>query len=336
MIASQDVGSTLGSTDHSIEVLHGGDYGRTWQNGGPLPGGTADERWFYRIPDIDELPDGRLVMRATRFEVGDGDIFDGDDEALLRGDALLYWSDDRGRSWSDPQVVPVDLPKEKYAWNGSGNRLLQISPTRWMYALETFKPSGSKHQFDQKAIAVFSSDRGKTWGELTVVADDPDGRLMWWDQMHVVMPDGRLYGLIWTHVRGISEDLPVHWVMSCDEGRIWSRPRPTNIRGQVCSPILLSDGRVAAIYNYRHEPHGIRVAIGKDYSTFDLENEIVIFDAKAEATTGKAKSDNFLEEHMAIGFGKPSGILLDDGSLMTYFWCTVDGVTHTRWARLRC
>ncbi len=335
LIASQDVGSTLGSTDHSIEVLHSSDSGRTWENSGPIPGGTADDEWFYRIPDIEELPDGRLVMRATRFEVADSELFDGDDEAVLLGEALLYWSEDDGRSWSAPQIVPVDLPPEKYTWNGAGGRLLQISQSRWMYAMETFKPRGSKDPLDQKAIAVFSNNQGKTWGELTVVADDPEGRLFWWDQMHTLLPDGRIYGMIWTHVRSTPDDLPVHWVMSSDEGRTWSQPEPTNIRAQVCSPIVLSDGRVAAIYNYRNEPQGIRIALGKDWSTFDLENEVVVFDAQAEATTGKAKTDSFLDEHLAIGFGKPSGILLDDGTLMIYFWCTSDGITHTRWARLQ-
>ena len=38
---------------------------------------------------------------------------------------------------------------------------------------------------------------------------------------------------------------------------------------------------------------------------------------------------------MQIAFGKPGGVLLDDGTIMTYFWCTAGGITHTRWVRLR-
>ena len=38
---------------------------------------------------------------------------------------------------------------------------------------------------------------------------------------------------------------------------------------------------------------------------------------------------------MLIGFGKPGGVLLADGDLMTYLWCTSQGVTHTRWVRLQ-
>ena len=335
LIATQDVGTTLGSCDHSIEILRSHDDGLTWESQGVMPGGIADDDWFYRIPDVEELPDGRLVMRATRFEVRNGEVFDPDAETVARGQALLYWSEDGGRGWSAPQVVTVDLPPEKYSWNGAGGRLLCLSATRWMYPLETFKPEESDGPLDQKAIAVFSSDQGKTWGDLSVVADDPAGRFLWWDQMNARLSDGRVYTMLWTHVHGTSDDLPVHWVISSDEGRTWSQPKPTNIRGQVCSPIALPDGRLAAIYNYRREPQGIRVALSQDLSMFDLENELVVFDAGAEAVLGRPEQENFLAEHLKIGFGKPSGILLDDRTLLTYFWCTSEGITHTRWARLR-
>ncbi len=177
---------------------------------------------------------------------------------------------------------------------------------------------------------MFSTDQGQTWGEFTVVADDPTGKLLWWDQMCSVLPDGRIYTLIWTHQYGTSEDLTNHWVVSADKGRTWSEPQPTNLRGQVCTPIPLPDGRVTAIYNNRHEPQGIHVVLTGDLSTFDVDNEIVVFDAASEATLGDPTSDNFLAEHMLIAFGKPGGILLPDGDLLTYFWCTAGRVTHTR------
>ena len=182
---------------------------------------------------------------------------------------------------------------------------------------------------------VFSTDQGRTWGEFTVVADDPSGRLLWWDQMNTVLPDGRIYTMIWTHLYGTSDDLPNHWTVSEDQGRTWSEPRPTNLRGQVCSPIALADGRLAAIYNYRHEPQGIHIALSEDLEHFDVENEVVVWDAGAEATLGDPETENFLAEHMKIGFGRPAGVRLPDGDLLTYFWCTSGGITDTRWVKLR-
>jgi len=333
-VAAQHVGTALGSRDNHIEVLRSVDGCKTWANEGSIHRrDPLEEGWSYRGPSLSVVPDGRLVMTATRFRAEDDLLFDPDTEALQRPEPLLFWSMDRGRSWSLPEVVPVPLPPEKYTWNGAGV-LLQLSPERWMYPLETWKPKGYEGPPDQKAAAVFSADGGRTWGEFTVVADDPSGKVLWWDQMPTILPDGRIYTLLWTHLYGTSEDLNNHWVVSEDQGRTWSEPRPTNLRGQVCSPIALPDGRVAAIYNFRREPQGIRLALTEDLANYDVKHEVVVFDAGLEASLGRPGSEGFLAEHMLIGFGKPGGILLPEGDLLVYFWCTSGGVTHTRWARV--
>jgi len=332
-IACQHVGSSLGAPDNHLEVLRSTD-GHTWANQGSLhPATPPADGWAYRGPQISLVPDGRLLMTATRFQTEGDQLFDPETEALQRPEMLIFWSADQGANWSAPQIIPIDLPPEKYTWNGAG-QLLQLALDRWMYPLETWKPEGYQGPPDQKAAAVFSTDLGGTWSDFTVVADDPTGRLLWWDQMNALLPDGRIYTLLWTHCYGTSADLTNHYVVSADQGRTWSAPAPTNLRGQVCTPIPLPDGRVAAIYNHRHDPQGIHVALTADLTTYDLEREVVVFDAGAEATLGKTTHDNFLAEHMLIAFGKPGGTLLPGGDLLTWFWCTSQGVTHTRWVQL--
>ena len=292
-------------------------------------------------PRCVDLPRPQDIDDAGRVDADDcvalreeGTPHDLGTEDAARCELVLLWSDDGGETWSSPQIVPVPLPSERYTWNGAGS-LLQIAPDRWMYPLETWKPEGHVGPPDQKAAALFSPDRGRTWGEFTIVADDPTGKILWWDQMCALLPDGRIYTLIWTHLYGTSRDLTNHWTISEDQGQTWTHPRPTNLRGQVCTPIPLPDGRIAAIYNFRHDPQGIHLALTDDMESFDVANEVVVFDAGAEATLGDPGAENFLAEHMQIAFGKPGGVLLQDDTIMTYFWCTVDGVTHTRWARVR-
>ena len=329
-VGCQHVGEALGSSDNRLEFLRRTT--RNWEVCAPVH--APDSAWAYRGPDVEELPDGRLVMTATRFHLDGGQLFDPDSEALGRAEPVLFWSDDRGESWSAPQVVPVGLPAERYTWNKAG-RLVMLSPSRWLYPMETWKPTGYAGPPDQKALAVFSSDHGKTWGELTVLADDSSSRLLWWDQMNTVLADDRVYVMLWTHRYGTKEDLPVHWIASQDEGRSWTMPAETNLPGQVCCPIALPDGRVAAVYNHRGDPPGVRVAITEDLTTFDRSAELVVFDAGAEATFGATEHENFLAEHQLIAFGKPQGIFLERvGTLLVFFWCTVAGVTHTRWVEV--
>ena len=53
-------------------------------------------------PKISEVPDGRLVMNATRFESEGDTLFDTESEALQRPEMLLFWSKDQGKTWSAP------------------------------------------------------------------------------------------------------------------------------------------------------------------------------------------------------------------------------------------
>jgi hypothetical protein len=333
LIAAQTVGSAFTSNDHAIEVLKSTDGGKNWRNLGSVLQPADQSDWSYRSAYINEIEDGRLVMNASRFEATPGELFDTATEALKRCETVLLWSNDCGEHWSSPEVVPIDLLAAKFTWNGSG-RMVLFSPTRWVYPFETWKPAGYTGPPDQKAAAIFSADQGKTWGELTVMADDVDGKICWWDQQNTLLANGQVYVLLWSHQYGGSEDLTVHWITSNDEGRTWSPPRPTNLRGQVSCPVSFPDGRVAVIYNFRHEPQGIHVAVSQDLEHFDIANEIVVFDAKAEASLGHSDQENFLAEHQLIGFGKPNAWLLRSGYLLVSFWCTVGGVTHTRWARL--
>jgi hypothetical protein len=328
-VACQHVGQELASPDNSIEVLTSSD-GKNWSAVARL--GVEDDGYAYRGPDICEAADGTLLLSATRFESSDQALFDPDSEGLQRPELILYRSRDQGTTWSGPEIVPVDLPPERYTWNKAGGIML-LAEDRWMLPFETWKPTGCTAPPDQKAAAIFSADQGRSWGELTIVADDPSGRLLYWDQLNSRMPDGRIYTMLWTHIYNTDQDDCVHWVCSEDDGRTWSQPQPTNLRGQVCCPISLADGRMAAIYNHRHEPHSVRIAISEDLSTFDLYNQLTVFDAGSEATFGTTDHENFLAEHMLIAFGKPQGQQLPNGDLLVYFWCTVGGVTHTRWVR---
>src|SRR3989304_3535719 len=182
LIACQHVGRELGSADNRIEVLRSIDGGRTWTRQRDNLADLQTAGWAYRGPDIAEVAPGKLVMTASRFEAGDGPLFDVKSEALQRPEMVFFPAGDNGRPWRGPQVVPVDLDPRRYTWNNAG-RFLQMAPDRWLNFLETWKPEGYAGPPDQKAAFVVSRDQGESWGELTVVADDPTGAVLYWDQM---------------------------------------------------------------------------------------------------------------------------------------------------------
>ena len=100
LIACQFVGRTFVSSDGCIEVLRSADGGATWANeGGVLGEGEAESGWSYRGPRISVVPDGRLMMCATRFDTSRiAETFDAKSESLQRPEMLVFWSRDQGHT----------------------------------------------------------------------------------------------------------------------------------------------------------------------------------------------------------------------------------------------
>ena len=333
LIASQHVGSSISHEDNDLEILRSLDGGITWISEGLIHGGKHHEGWAYRAPQITLLSSGHLVLVAMRTREEGTDLYDLDSGTMQESELILYHSQDQGRTWTGPDPINLELPV-KGCSAAPCAKLIEMNPDRWMVPLETWKAANYEGGDYQRAAVVFSNDGGRSWAEFTTVASDPGNTLFYWDQMCARLPDGRILTYLWTHVAGKNEWLNNHWTISEDVGRTWSQPVETNIHGQVCYPIPLQDGSVAVIYNQRTHPHGIRVAVARDdFSNFDVENEVEVFSARDDMAKGQ-ESEDFLTEHCRVNFGRPGGFQLPDGDLMTYFWCTKDDVTHTRWVKL--
>ena len=333
-IAAQQVGAHLGSRDHRIEILRSNN-GRDWTSGGMVDTRDEARSWSYHSVQVYQVADSRLLLRASRFWHHDNPRqFEKPEPGLPRPGPVIFWSEDRGKSWSESQYVEAPLPIDANTHHVMGN-LIQLSADRWLFPIQLNNPkhhySGPNHH---GAALLFTADGGKSFGEFTILAQDPDGVIEYHDQFGVLRKDGSLYTMLWTVHTDANADLNNHWVISNDGGRTWSKPQPTNLRGQVCAPIRLSDGRIAAVYNYRHEPQGIHLALGRDAATYDTDNEIAIFRAGKETAVGKAKDEHFLSKNEKIAFGRPNGVCLADGTILIWYWCTIRGVTHTRWARV--
>ena len=121
------------------------------------------------------------------------------------------------------------------------------------------------------------------------------------------------------------------------DGHEWSTPAPTNIPGQTNWPVDLGNGKMAVIYTVREtDLPGFYAAISEDDGkTWDLENQIHVWDATGRATIGVNSMDRYPRSHDTISYGAPTAMVLDDGDIFTLFWCTEVAVTHIRYARLR-
>ncbi len=327
-VGANQVGTDIASRDHYLELYRSSD-GVHWETLANFPLSEVQERWGYHSLQVYELGH-RWMARATRYN--HQAYSDYHAEGGSSGPVFLF-SEDQGKHWSEPRYVPAPLDPGEYTHHSMGN-VIFFDDQHWFFPVQLNNPKGHEGPNHHGAARLITRDGGERWEDFGIVAQDPDGIIEYHDQFGVQLPDGKLYTMLWTIDTGANRDMTNHYVLSEDQGQTWTPPRATNIPGQVCAPILLKDGRIAAIYNDRREPQGIRLAVSDDGEHFDVEHALTVHDAGNEATIGEADDDHFLSLNEKIAFGRPNGTVLGDGTVLVFFWCTIEGVTHTRWTKI--
>lgn len=132
---------------------------------------------------------------------------------MPRTGPIVLWSEDKGKSWSEPRFVDIPLPCEVYTHHVMGN-LIKISDDRWMFPIQLNSP---KHQYGgpdhHGAALLFTTDQGESFGEFRVLVQDPEGIIQFHDQFGILLEDGSLYTMLWTIDTNANTDLNNHWVM---------------------------------------------------------------------------------------------------------------------------
>lgn len=219
-------------------------------------------------------------------------------------------SEDHGKTWdTEPTPVPSDpLPRA-----GTADAVVELPDGRLIMGIY-----GADYGDNIcRSYSVMSSDRGKSWGRTTVIAEDPEHLISFEEPSLCVRDDGVLVAVL--RAGKPKEYAHLYTAFSFDSGASWSLLQKTPMWGHPACTNLLPDGRLLCCYGYRREPFGVRATISADGGeTWDIANEIIIRD------------DGYSRD-----VGYPSTVVLDDGSLYTvYYIHGADDIRHiagTHW-----
>jgi sialidase-1 len=240
-----------GAEKYSHLVLRGStDEGESWSERQVLIESHQESGVLFKwnCPRIGQLADGRLWALCDGYKTPPG-------EAATRDSRIYFWwSEDEGRTWSEPRLSPV--------FGIVPDRLLVTQAGTWLVAAH-------EHRAETGYITQWlfrSEDRGRTWeGPLTICEQEG---LNPCEASLVQLPDD---GLLVCYMRENSGmGWPAPKCFSRDDGRTWEGPYETNIVG--CHrPVagLLPSGKI--LVTHRHTTRG-KIGSAKNFFAY-LEDQ---------------------------------------------------------------
>ena len=254
-----------------IDLIRSRDGGRSWSEPAALPKTSEDDRG----PSVGLAPDGTLVCMYRVY-----DAYDEDGkrrEGTPRQLTMLTRSGDRGVTWSAPTRV---------AWDGYD----YVAPFQRMICLDDGTMLMPAYDA-RKAVVVRSRDNGRTWRDVTVVAEGFNEHAL------LCLPDGRILtalrakqGGLWTSV-------------SAGRGATWSEPRQvTDGMLHPADLLVLPSGNMLLVYGRRHPPYGVECRLSIDWGKTWGQRQLLAWTA--------TNTD----------CGYPSAVVLDDGTIVMLWY----------------
>ena len=252
------------------------DYGRTWAESIPVQPVSDGAVWGNEgNPLVDQDTQGRVTrMAETLKNPGSGERYLVKHGYVVKQEphALIRWSDDGGRTWTD-EVRPQEWSwQETYEgqtytrWVSEGS--LVRAQNGWIVAAlrpdmpVRYAAGPHSDQFEGTGVSV-SEDEGRTWSPLSLLF--PSGRmhadlrrlsngdLVMTVTVRLDMQDGELVSYrrgceaIISHDNGLTWDLARRYIL--DEWQFLDYDNPhLGSSGHLCS-VLLDDGSILTAHN---------------------------------------------------------------------------------------
>jgi hypothetical protein len=208
------------------------DGGCSWEHGGTILAASEDPPRSNHLK-LSLSKDGKTIFAyGCRQNSKDRKSFG---ENL--NEPVLCTSRDNGATWSAPRIVP--LPREGNFEISHG--ALPLASGRLLAPTATLPGPG---RLGEKVVVGISDDGGNDWPRHSIVFQDPEGRLGYFEHKFAEISPGTIVATAWTVTLARIEDRTNRYTISLDNGESWSPPMDTGVRGQTMTPFPL--GKIAS------------------------------------------------------------------------------------------
>ena len=329
LLALFALGEAIDAANVTTVVSRSHDQGRTWDFEGPLHERCADHQFCsdYLKPNL--LRNGTLIATGYRFYRSDADelIANVETDGMRNGDNLVSFSQDEGRTWSEPQAIPTHRPELVEASGPS----IELNNGTILAAGSLFPTWEGNHPSGFVGVLLRSDDHGQTWDDHTHFFRDPAGRYMPSEPRLCEMQEGRVVALVWTTDHVANTNLTNHVTVSHDAGVTWSDPIDTGVEAQASNLMHVRDDLLLTIHSHRERKVELVVRI----VNFANDRWRTIEEFTIWNRAPRSQIASYAQMAMNLRFGQPSLLQLDNGELLATHWAMDDGQGKILTHRLR-
>lgn len=326
------LGSAMEAIDCRAVLSRSEDRGCTWRLEGPFYSHPAERRVSSDCR-ISMLSDGTLIGIGEFFQREDPEIGLSNPTTLgwIESDPFIVYSKDRGYHWTEPKIVDVPIkgcPLEMCS------PIVECHDGRLLWPTSTLPSFDGNFRHGPKAIALVSYDKGVTWPNYVDVMESPTHDIVYWEQKMIRLEGRKMLSMCWSHHLSKNEDLPVHYALSDDGGKNFSRPKQTEICGQTSTPSYVGESRILTVYRSSKRPALLANLSKLTDEGLSTEFEIPLWEMTSKQAIHLPGADMVAQFHQ-LSFGCPSIIQEDLDEYFVAFWCREDCTSVIRWYRLR-
>ncbi len=323
IIATFQIGEAFESVDGTTNISFSSDNGLSWSE----PVEIFDKK-SEQIPITDNgkptlLPDGRLVVFGYQFLRPNPELPIGNPQTggLLADEIFYSISLDNGVHWSERTIVDC-------SWKNSAEAsapITVLADGSWASPITGFPRWDGSSAGRNCGRLIRSYDNGKTWNDDIICTEFSNDEVTCYEQRMCQLEDGTIVVISWNENIRTGERMNNHITISTDNGKSFSKPVDTGIRGQATSITSLGNNKVLTIHALRRDTDkpGIYFCVAEIVDGKFVKKS---FERVWAPNTPIVKSEHMAEIFAFLKFGQPSAIMLDDGKILMTHWYCEDGV----------
>ncbi|HOL21322.1 MAG TPA: sialidase family protein [bacterium] len=317
IIALFTVAEAFESINSAISIARSKDGGRTWKMEGQIFKNPVFNRMGPSSFKPTVLKDGTVIVIGYGFRRDNPEVLvNPETGGLPEGLNLISFSMDEGRTWSEPEKIPLSRP-ETLETSGA---CIQLANGEIIATGATFPVWDGTRPSGRVGVLLRSKDNGRSWDDRTLFYRSSDGNVIAYETRSCQMQDGRIVVILWLLDEVKGKNLTNHIVVSQDNGYTWSTPLDTGIPGQASNLLPLQDNFLLSVHCYREGDTGLYVNI----VDFSDDRWKVITTEKIWGNTGAKKIGGLKDMGKNLKFGQPSILPVGEEEFLVVHWTVED------------